>query len=147
MNKLQLYIALVLVTWVGGMAATAIEIKEAAHLAVLDGDGEVWVGCRLGCASGTPATGWFAPNSGCSTAEGGYTSLSSGCTSQDNSCSPQNRGCSTPDGGGLSTGKWPVESSTTAEGASVDRHRICLMDVVTWDTSSGSGAEARWEDR
>ena len=60
--------ALALVTWVGGMAAAAIEIKEAAHLAVLDGDGEVWVGWRLSCASGMPASGCSAPDSGCSTA-------------------------------------------------------------------------------
>ena len=101
------------------MAAAAMEMKEAAHQGVLDGDGGIWVGGMRGCASGTPLSGCYTPDGRCSMVYGSYSSSSSGCSSTDGldgSCSPLDGGCSMLDGDDSSTGRWLDGSSNMVEG-------------------------------
>ena len=109
------------------MAAAAMEIKEAAHRGVLDGDGGVWVGGMHGCASGTPLSGRYTPDGRCSIVYGSYSSSSGGFSSMDGmdgmdgNCSPPYGGCSMLDGDDSSTGRWLDGSSNMVEGITVGR--------------------------
>ena len=108
------------------MAAAAMEMKEAAHRGVLDGDGGIWVGGMRGCASGTPLSGCYTPDGRCSMVYSSYSSPSGGCSStdgMDGSCSPLDGGCSMLDGDDSSTGRWLDGSSNMVEGITVGRRR------------------------
>ena len=104
------------------MTASAMEMKEAAHWGVLDGEGRVWVRWRHGCASGTPPSGCYTLEDRCSTVYSSYSSPSNGCSLPDSSCSPPDGGCSSLGSNDSSTGRYIEGSSNIAEGITVGRH-------------------------
>ena len=76
------------------MAAAAMEMKEAAHWGVLDGEGRVWVDGGMVVPVAPHLVAAILWKDRCSTVYGSYSSPSNGCSLPDSSCSPPDGGCS-----------------------------------------------------